>query len=129
MCREEFVKMCQENARQYSRAVAKQRRREKCRKAALGVILSAFFITAFAIVGNNDLESEGIVLAKESETISATHTLQGKIIYRNLIETEEGYRWVYDTNYPEGTDVNVVFNNNGTVTNPIDDIVLEVTKR
>lgn len=129
MFNEEYVKMCQENARKYSRAVAKQRRREKCKKVAIGVILSAFFITAFAIVGENDLESEGIVLAKETETvISPTHNLKGEIVYKNLIETEEGYLWKYDTKFPEGTEVIVLFNDNGTI-NPLDDVVLDVTKR
>ena len=57
----------QQNAMQYRREVAKKKRNVKCKKVALGILVAAFFITALAIVGKNDLESEGIVLAKESE--------------------------------------------------------------
>lgn len=119
-------------AAEYVAKNAKKRRIEKRKKAVVGTILAAFFIASCGIVGKNDLESEGIVIAKEIETdeteIEVTHTLNGKILYKNLIETEEGYRWVYDTYLPEGTEVTVDFNDNGTI-NPIDDIVLDVTER
>ena len=126
---------CKANERKAAEYVAKverKRKTEKRKKAVVGTFLAAFFIASCGIVGKNDLESEGIVIAKEIETdeteIEVTHTLNGKIMYKNLIETEEGYRWVYDTCLPEGTEVTVDFNDNGTI-NPIDDIVLNVTER
>lgn len=119
-------------AAEYVAKNAKKRRIEKRKKAVVGTFLAAFFIASCGIVGKNDLESEGIVVAKEIETdeteIEVTHTLNGKILYKNLIETEEGYRWVYDTYLPEGTEVTVDFNDNGII-NPIDDIVLDVYRR
>ena len=138
MIKTELVALCQqkENERKASEYVARnerKRKQAKRKKAVLGTFLTAFFIASCGIVGKNDLESEGIVVAKEIETeseteIEVTHTLNGKIMYKNLIETEEGYRWIYDTDLPEGTEVTVNFNDNGTI-NPIDDIVLEVTER
>lgn len=138
MIKTEFVALCQqkEKERKASEYIAKNERKRKQmkrKKAVLGTFLAAFFIASCGIVGKNDLESEGIVVAKEIETesetqLEVTHTLNGKIMYKNLIETEEGYRWIYDTDLPEGTEVTVNFNNNGTI-NPIDDIVLEVTER
>ena len=128
---------CKANERKAAEYVAKierKRKQMKRKKAVVGTFLAAFFIASCGIVGKNDLESEGIVLAKETETeiieteLVTTHTLNGKILYKNLIETEEGYRWVYDTYLPEGTEVTVEFNDNGTI-NPIDDIVLNVTER
>ena len=137
MIKTELVALCQQKeverkAKEYVAKVERKRRIEKRKKAVVGTILATFFIASCGIVGKNDLESEGIVIAKEIETdeteIEVTHTLNGKIIYKNLIETEEGYRWVYDTYLPEGTKVAVKFNDNGTI-NPIDDIVLDVTER
>ena len=138
MIKTEFVALCQqkEKERKASEYIAKNERKRKQmkrKKAVVGTFLAAFFIASCGIVGKNDLESEGIVVAKEIETesetqLEVTHTLNGKIMYKNLIETEEGYRWIYDTDLPEGTEVTVNFNNNGTI-NPIDDIVLEVTER
>ena len=119
-------------AAEYVAKVERKRKQMKRKKAVVGTILTAFFIASCGIVGKNDLESEGIVLAKETEIIETdletTHTLNGKIIYKNLIETEEGYRWVYDTYLPEGTEVTVEFNDNGTI-NPIDDIVTDAYRR
>lgn len=132
---------CKANERKAAEYVAKVERKrkiEKRKKAVVGTFLAAFFIASCGIVGKNDLESEGIVVAKEIETeiieteseteLDITHTLNGKILYKNLIETEEGYRWVYDTYLSEGTEVTVEFNDNGTI-NPIDDIVLDVYRR
>ena len=126
------------NERKAAEYVAKNERKRKQmkrKKAVVGTFLAAFFIASCGIVGKNDLESEGIVLAKETETeiieteiLETTHTLNGKIMYKNLIETEEGYRWIYDTYLPEGTEVTVDFNDNGTI-NPIDDIVVDVYRR
>ena len=131
----ETVALAQSKANE-RKAVAKNERKRKQmkrKKAVVGTFLAAFFIASCGIVGKNDLESEGIVVAKEIETeiereIEVTHTLNGKIMYKNLIETEEGYRWVYDTYLPEGTEVTVEFNDNGTI-NPIDDIVVDAYRR
>ena len=118
------------NERRASEYIARNernRQKEKCRKAVIGTFLAAFFIASCGIVGKNDLESEGIVIAKETET-KVTHTINGRVLYKDLIETEEGNRWQVDTDYPEGTEVVVEFNDNGTI-NPIDDVVLNVTER
>lgn len=137
MIKTELVALCQQKeverkAKEYVAKNERKRKQMKRKKAVVGTFLAAFFIASCGIVGKNDLESEGIVIAKEIETdeteIEVTHTLNGKVMYKNLIETEEGYRWVYDTYLPEGTEVTVLFNDNGTI-NPIDDIVLNVTER
>ena len=138
MIKTEFVALCQqkEKERKASEYVARnerKRKQAKRKKAVVGTFLAAFFIASCGIVGKNDLESEGIVVAKEMETksetqLEVTHTLNGKIMYKNLIETEEGYRWIYDTDLPEGTEVTVEFNDNGTI-NPIDDVVVDAYRR
>ena len=130
MIKEDLVLVAQRNAKQYSRKVARERKVKKMRKAVLGTFLAAFFIASCGIVGKNDLESEGIVIAKEteSEPLTVTHTRNGNVFYKDTIETEEGYLWGYETEIPEGTEVTVLFNDNGT-TNPLDDIVLDVIKK
>lgn len=137
MIKTELVALCQQKeverkAKEYVAKVERKRRIEKRKKAVLGIVFAAFFIVSCGVVENDYLESKGVVLAKGNKIIETdletTHTLNGKIIYKNLIETEEGYRWVYDTYLPEGTKVAVKFNDNGTI-NPIDDIVLDVTER
>ena len=112
---------------EYSNKVRRQRKLRKAKKVVTGILVTAFFIAGIGAVGKNDLESEGIVLAKETESFQEL-TRNGKIRYKNLIETEEGYLWKADINFPEGTEVTVLFSDNGT-TNPIDDIVLDVTER
>lgn len=120
--------IAQQNARQYRAKVARERKIKKCKKVALGILVAAFFITGMKIVGDNDLEAFEIVEAKESETEYTTLIRNGEILYKDLIETEEGYRWKVDTHFSEGTEVSVLFSDNGT-TNPIDDVVLNVTER
>ena len=99
-------------------------------KTALLLWTIIFLIIGFKIVGDNDLESLGIVLAKETETetLPVTHTMAGNVDFGGLIETKDGMLWQYDTEYAFGTEVNVYFNDQGT-TNPLDDVVLEVTER
>ena len=140
MIKTEFVALCQqkEKERKASEYVARnerKRKQAKRKKAVLGTFLAALFIVSCGVVENDYLESKGVVLAKteiietESETqLEVTHTLNGKIMYKNLIETEEGYRWIYDTDLPEGTEVTVEFNDNGTI-NPIDDVVVDAYRR
>lgn len=127
MLKEELVLVAQQKAIEYSRDVRRQRKLRKAKKVVTGILVTAFFIVGIGAVGKNDLESEGIVLAKETESFQEL-TRNGKIRYKNLIETEEGYLWKADINFPEGTEVTVLFSDNGT-TNPIDDIVLDVTER
>ena len=116
--------IAQRNARQYRREVAKKRKIKKCKRVALGIIGAAFFIAGMKVVGNNDLEAFGIVEAKETEVLETTHTMYGEILYKGLIETEDGMRWAFDTYLPEGTEVVVEFNDNGTET-PLDDIIVK----
>lgn len=136
MIKTELVALCQqkESERRAAEYVARNERKrkiEKRKKVVIGMLIAAFFIGSVGIVGKNDLESEGIVIAKEIESETkpeVTHTLQGEIFYKNVIKTEEGYLWDYDTELPEGTKVTVFFNDNGT-TSPLDDVVLDVIER
>ena len=135
MIKTELVALCQQKANErkaneYMQKNNKRRKQVKMLKTVMYTVAIAFIIAGLGIVGSNDLESIG-VNAKESEietVLEVTHTENGKIKYKDLIQTEEGYLWKYDTEFPEGTEVTVDFNDNGT-TNPLDDVVLDVNKR
>lgn len=135
MIRTELIALVQSKA-QESKAnerLARIERKIKIKNAVIGTILTAFFIAGLGIVGNNDFESE-IAMARETATeaetgvLPVTHTSAGEVFYKNIIETERGYLWDYETGLPEGTEVTVYFNDAGTET-PLDDVVLEVLKR
>lgn len=125
MLKEDLVLVAQQKAIEYSRDVRRQRKLNKVKKAVTGIVVAAFFVVGLGIVGKNDLESQG-VFAKESET--ETYTSNGTIKFKDLIQTEEGYLWKADANYPKGTEVYVLFDNNGTE-DPLDDVVLDVVRK
>lgn len=130
MIKTEFVALCQEKTSQqkaaaYSAHIQKQRKRNKTKKAVLGIFLAAFFMVSCGIVGENDLKTE---IAEEGTVERDTLSRNGEILYEDLIITEDGYRWKATARFPKGTEVVVLFDDNGTA-NPIDDIVLEVKER
>ena len=124
MIKEDLVMVAQRNAREYSKAVAKKRRIKKTKLVVAGIFLATFFVASLGVVGDNDLEAFGVVEAKETEVLETTHTMYGEILYKGLIETEDGMRWAFDTYFPKGTEVVVEFNDNGTE-NPLDDIIVK----
>lgn len=144
MIKTELVALCQQKeterkAAEYVAKVERKRKQMKRKRAIIGTVVVAFFIASCGFVGESDLETERAIANKamametESETeiiaeLETTHSLNGVILYKNLIETKNGMRWIYDAYLPEETEVTVYFNDNGT-TNPLDDVVLEVTER
>ena len=127
----ETVALCQQKARERktNEDIQENRRKENCKKAVSGIVATAFFITALGIVGKNDLESEGVVLAKEIETSYETETIDGVVFYKDVILCEDNYRRRYEEKqYAEGTEVVVEYYGNGTE-DPSDDIVSDVRER
>lgn len=62
MIKTEFIALAQSKANQkraeeYSAHVKKQRKIRRIRKAATGILVAAFFILGFAIVGKQDIET------------------------------------------------------------------------
>lgn len=132
MIKTELVALCQskaneQRAREYCAHVRKLRKQKRIRKAVVGILATAFFVGAFGLVGKSDLETERVVLAKESKT-ETTLTRNGEIRFKDLIETEEGYLWKADADYPKETQVSVLFDTKGTES-PLDDVILGVTER
>ena len=137
MFKEELVAVCQQKAQErkaneYIAENKRKRKQMKCKKAVYGIVVAAFFIAALAIVGKNDLESEGIVLAKESEISceNSEHSIiDGVVFYKDVIICDDNYRRRYkEKQYEEGTEITVEYDDNGTE-NPNDDIVFDVYKR
>lgn len=128
MYREECVKMCQEKAKVYSKAVAKKRRIEKCKRVAVGISLSAFFIAAFGKVGKDELESKGVVLAKEKTITCDSELITGTIFQENLIRTDNGLLYPYVIDLPVGTEIIMEYYSNGTA-HPSNDDIVKVVER
>ena len=132
----ETVALCQQkaNERRAAEYVAKnnkKRNKAKCKKVVMGTLIAAFFIASCGIVGKNDLEAEGIVLAKESET-------EQKYIVRygitedggETILTEDGNGWklIDPPEYEDGTEVRVLFDSKETM-EVEDDEIIDMTER
>ena len=117
----------QKRAEEYSRKVAKKRR---IKKVVTYVILATFFIAGWKIVGDNDLKAEKIVMAKETEikTEEPILNIEGKVWHKNFVETDDGFLRPTNTTLPEGTEVIVYYNDNGTV-HPKDDHIYDVVKK
>ena len=125
--KEDLAVLAQRNAKRYSEKVSKRRRQNKIKKVALGILVAAFFITGFKIVGDNDLESEGIVIAKESET-DITITEEATVWYGKFVQTSDGLLRKADTDLPYGTKVIIQYIDDGTA-HPGDDVVFNVIKK
>ena len=127
--------MQERKATEYVAKNEKKRKQAKHKKVVIGVLMAAFFIAALKIVGDNDLESEGIVLAKETETIQAE--VQKYIVKYgtsenngNKMVTEDGHEWnlIDAPEIPTGTEVRILFESNGTL-DPDDDVIIDITER
>jgi len=72
-----------------------------------------------------------LVLAYNSETEKENkinYTLNGYVINNQIIKTEQGHIWKYDTKYKKGSKVKVSFNDKDTQT-IFDDKVIKVELR
>ena len=96
-------------ANEYSVEIEKKMKKEKFVKTVFGVIFTVLFLAGWKIVADNDLESKGIVVAKESETDSEIVTMNGTVLFKHVIECEDGYWREKETGYPEDTEVSIVF--------------------
>lgn len=123
----------QRRAEEYSAHVKKQRKIRRIRKAVTGILVAAFFVGAFGLVGKSDLESEGVVLAKEVE---AKENQQKYIIRYGIMEdsetivTKDGNAWslIDGPEYENGTEVRVLFDSCETK-DITDDIIIDITER
>ena len=131
MVKEDLALVAQRNAKAYSKQVAKKRRKTNFRKAVIVSTLAAFFLISCKVVGDNDLEAEGIVLAQEevaSETKCDSELITGVIFQKNLIETENGLLYPYVIDLPEGTEIIMEYHSNGTA-HPNDDEIVKVVQK
>lgn len=104
MLKEDMAAWCVQSTqkRNGSKSNARKRKQMKRKKAIIGTLMVAFFIGSCGIVGKNDLESEGIVLAKETETVcEATEpeyrAIGGRYYLNGTVITSDGHEWRYDT--------------------------------
>lgn len=130
MIETEFIALCQQKAQEYSRKVKRKRR---IKKAILGAVITACLVSGYVLVKNNYLKSEVVLAIETEETIETAeatehYIIDGVMLYKNLILTEDGYRRKFVTDIPEGTEVIVDYDDMGTE-HPKDDYIHNVTKR
>ena len=138
MIKTEFIALAQSKANQrraeeYSVQVQKLRKQKRIRKAVTGVLVAAFFVTSFAIVGKSDLET---IQAKQVEAKENTESEQKYIIRYGIMEdsetivTEDGNQWtlIDGPEHANGTELRVLFDSNETV-DVTDDIIIDITER
>jgi hypothetical protein len=129
MLKTEFVALVQSKRRaeEYSASVQKLRKQKCIRKAVTGILVAAFFVASFGIVGANDLQSE-TVQAKETE--SSQHIIRyGVMETEESILTRDGNIWLLGgPEYNAGTEVRVLFDSMET-DDVTDDIIIDITER
>ena len=114
MFKEELVLVCQQKAQErkaneYIEKNKKKRKQMKRKKVVIGTLIATFFLVGCKIVGDNDLESMGIVVAQETES-ETTETIDGVVFYKDVILCEDNYRRRYEEKqYAEGTEVVVEY--------------------
>ena len=136
MFKEELVLVCQQKAQErkaneYIEKNKKKRKQMKRKKVVIGTLIATFFLVGCKIVGDNDLESMGIVVAQETESETSyenTETIGGTVFHKHVIVCDDDYWRKYENNvYEGGTRVVVEYNGNGTE-DPGDDIVKSVER-
>lgn len=135
MIKTELVALCQQkaNERKANEYVQKNNIKRKCKKAVYVIAAITFFITAFGKVGKDELESEGVVFAKEIET---EHEQKYVVRYGitkdggETILTEDGNGWklIDPPEYEDGTEVRVLFDSKETM-EVYDDEIIDITER
>ena len=130
MIKTELVALCQEKTNQqkaieYSNAVQRKRR---VKKAVTGILVAAFFITGFGIVGKADLET---IQAKEMKTESEQKYIvrYGVMEDEETILTRDGNLWLLaGPEFETGTEVRVLFDSMETI-DATDDVIIDITER
>ena len=135
MIKTEFIALVQSKANQQKAIKYSVSVQRKCRtkKAVTGILVAAFFVVSFAIVGKADLET---IQAKEvkakEKTESETKYLvrYGFMESKDLIVTHDGNFWelIDGPEYENGTEVRVLFDSCKTK-DITDDIIIDITER
>lgn len=118
-------------AKVYSMGVERERKIKKAKTTTLGVVFAILLLAGMKIVGDNDLESLGIIAKEnksETESITELITMDGYVLFDNVIYCEDDYRRRKENDFPEGTLVSILFDSKGTE-NPNDDYVFYANRK
>lgn len=92
--------------------------KEKIQAILWTSLVALMWIIILVLAYNSQIEKENKI----------KYTLNGYVINKQIIKTEQGHIWKYDTKYKKGSKVKVSFNDKDT-DNIFDDEVLKVELR